>query len=169
MNSSTLLIGLILALIFIVPVMFLVRASSNAKKKYLKDLFNLAKNNNCSISEHDHWNNTVIGIDKDHRNLFYINKTTNNESTVTIDLSEVKQCQVVNKSKNTGKKANYTPVTERLGLIFNYLGKDKPDTWLDFYNSDFDSSVPDREFKLVEKWSDIVNNVTAGLIPGPKK
>jgi hypothetical protein len=169
MNFSILIIGLILALIFVVPVVFLVRASSNAKKKYLKDLINLAKTNNYSISEHDHWNNSVIGIDKDHRHLFYINKTTNNESTVMIDLSEVKQCQVVNKSKNAGKKANYAPVTEKLGLIFTYLDKDKPETSLDFYNADFDSSIPDKEVKLAGKWSGIVNDVTAGLIPGPKK
>lgn len=169
MNISTLIIGLILALIFLVPVIFLARASARAKKKYLKDLFTLAQANNCSIAEHDHWNNSAIGIDKDHRNLFYINRRTNNEHTLVIDLSEVKQCQVVNKSKNAGKKANYTPVVERLGLVLSYLSKDKPETWLDFFNSDFDSTIPEKEFKLAEKWEGIVNNVTAGLIPGPVK
>lgn len=169
MNITTIIIGLMLALLFLVPVVFLARASARAKKKYLKDLYDLAENNNCSLSEHDHWNNSAIGIDKEHRHLFYINRTTNNEQTQIIDLTEVRQCQVVNKSKNAGKKANYTPILERLGLVLNYLNKDNPDAWLDFYNSDFDSTIPEKEFKLAEKWSGIVNNVTAGLIPGPWK
>jgi len=167
MNITTLIIGLVLALIFLVPVLFLVRASARAKKKYLTEIMDLAAKNGSNIAEHDHWNNSAIGMDKDHRKVFYINRTTNNERTLIIDLSEVKQCQVVNKSKNAGKKANYTPIVERLGLVFNYINKDKPDTWLDFYNSDFDSTIPEKEFKLAEKWSGLVSNVTAGLIPGP--
>lgn len=169
MNLSTILIGLVLILLFLVPVIFLVRASSGSKRKFIKDLIDLAKSKNCSISEHDHWNNRIIGMDKDHRNLFYINKTTNNELTAVIDLTQVKHCEVVKKSRNTGKKANNLPVIQKLELVFSYIDNNKPDTSLDFFNSDFDSSFPEDEFKLAEKWAGIVNEATAGLLPGPGK
>ncbi len=166
MNLSTILIGLVLVLLFLVPVIFLVRASSGSKRKFIKDLFDLARNNQSGISEHDHWNNRIIGMDKDRRKLFYINKTTNNELTAVIDLSQVKHCEVVRKNRNGGKKANNPPVIEKLELAFSYVGNNKPETSLDFFNSDFDSSFPEDEFKLAEKWSGIVNDVSAGLIQG---
>ena len=97
MKISILIIGLVLLAIYIVPTVILARFHMNSRKRFFKELFTLAKQRDCSISQHDYWNKTAIGIDKDYRSLFYISKTTNNDDMVTINLLEVLKCQIVKK------------------------------------------------------------------------
>lgn len=168
MNLSIMVVGLSLAAMYFIPYALVARASSNSNKKLVKDLFTLAKKNNCSISLHDYWKNIALGIDKDHRKIFYVNKSTNIENTAKINLSEVQKCQIVNKRRNVVKNANSSPVTEKLGLIFTYLDKNKPDTFLEFYNAEYKLMVSDEEPRLIEKWAGIVNDVIANRYQAPK-
>ena len=169
MKISILIIGLVLLAIYIVPTVILARFHMNSRKRFFKELFTLAKQRDCIISQHDFWNKTAIGIDKDYRSLFYISKTTNNDDMVTINLLEVLKCQIVKKRRNIGKHVDNSPVIEKLGLIFTYFDKEKPETFLEFYNFDSNFLSSDKELSLTEKWAGIVNEVIAGRILGPLK
>jgi hypothetical protein len=167
MKLSIVIIGLVLIAIYMVPAVILARLGLKSKKRLIKELIELAEQSNCHLSEHNYWNNTAIGIDQEHPNLFYINKTTNNERTIRINLSEVQTCQIVRKSKNPGKKSHSSSAIEKLGLVFTFIEKNKPDLFLEFFNTDFDDSISNEYLEQAEKWSGIVNDATARLTPGP--
>jgi hypothetical protein len=156
MDIATILIGVMVLLICVVPFIIM---RKNKKKKAIESkevISQLAAKSNSNVDEYDRWNKTIIGIDHLNRKLFFIRKIKDKEIQHEIDLSGVQMARVIN-SHRGAIDGNYIVIQKlQLGLISK--DKDKPETLLEFYNADYDSLTIMEELQLAEKWAKIVKS-----------
>ena len=158
MDLGTSIIGLTFLLFCFIIFVILSRSNQKGEKQLLQSLKGLAEQNNCKIVQHDIWNNSAIGIDNTANIVFAIRNTNNNSISFQINLSEMQKCRVINAKRNGSNKEGNFKVIEKLELAFTYRDKNKPETFLDFYNADYDTSSLSGELQLIEKWCKIAND-----------
>jgi len=149
--------GSVILIIIVLAVVFLDSKKKKEKKKFLQTLSDLAERSNCKISEHDQWNNTLIGIDKDAHKLFFIRETAGNAISNVIDLSGIQKCRVINSSRMVTNKDSSHNVIDKLELVLASPDTKNADTVLEFYNTNRDNLFLNGELQLAEKWSTMVN------------
>ncbi|EGV43936.1 hypothetical protein BZARG_2358 [Bizionia argentinensis JUB59] len=165
MDSNTLIMGLIIIAVIIVPIMF-IQMSQNGKKKKAKNTFIAeAKSNNVHVSEMDFWGTYyAIAIDKDENKLVYSKKTeeeTEEETEwITADLSSVTDCFIQKTDKTIQNKTTSKIETERIDLVLRTNGQ--KDYVLEFYNIDVNFEMT-TERALLEKWQAIVKKQVAAV------
>jgi len=164
MESGTLIAVLIIVVSCILLVLIVNRKKKNKEKRFIQTLLDLADKRQCKISEYDHWNNTLIGIDKDLHKLFFIRKTEEKAIIHEIDLLEIQKCKVVNTSRIVTLKESTQNVLDKLELSFTYRDQKKHETYLEFYNTNRDNLFLNGELSLIEKWSETVNENIAGIV-----
>lgn len=153
MDTSVILIGVIMLAALGGPIVYLNFIKTNAEKKFIKQLYDYAQQHNCKLDEHDFWSYTVIGIYKDAKRLLYVAKTGGEVQKVEIDLSTVKRCRVV-EVKNNDKTS-----VARLELVFSYADANTPETGLVFYDATRSNFLLSGELQLVKKWQGLVNSI----------
>ena len=140
--------------------------NSGKKKKeakFLQTLFVLAERMNGQISEHDRWNNSIIGIDKARNYVFVVKKINGNETSQQINLADFQKCRVNESGRVVSTKESSTKVVDRIELVFSDFDKNKPDTIIEFYNTAYDNLFLAGELQIAEKWSKIVNDKISEL------
>lgn len=158
MDLGTSIVGLVIILICIIP--FVIMSINNRKKEktMLQGLFTFAERNNCKISQHELWNNSLIGIDETANVIFFTKKLKDNEISQQINLTEIQKCRVVNSSKTVNNKDDNFKVVDKLELAFIFNDKNKAEIIIEFYNADYDSLTLSGELLLVEKWCKIIRD-----------
>ena len=164
MESGTLIAFLIVVVGCILLVVLVNRKKKNKEKRFVQTLYDLAEKRNCKISEYDLWNNTLIGIDKGSHKLFFIRETEDNAIINEIDLFEIQKCKVINTSRIVNNKVSAQNVLDKLELSLTYRDSKKPETYLEFYNTNRDNLFMNGELSLIEKWSETVNKDIAGMV-----
>jgi len=156
MDIVTILIGLVVSVICVVP-FIIIRKNKRKRETESKELISrLAAKSNSKVDAYDRWNKAIVGIDSLNRKLFFIKKIKDMEIQHAIDLSGIQMARVIN-SQRSAINGNYTVIQKlQLGLLSK--DKDKSETLLEFYNADYDSLTIMEELRLVEKWSKIVNS-----------
>ncbi len=162
MNLET-IIGLIFLVVCILAIVLVNSSRKKKKQQFVQTLFDLAEKNNSKISEHDRWNNTLIGIDKVAHKLFFIRKTAGNGISEAIDLSEIQKSRVANSNRIVTTKESSHNVTDKITLVLILRDPKESDIELEFYNTNRDNLFLNGELQLAEKWSEIVNNNIAGI------
>jgi hypothetical protein len=99
MDLETTIFVLVLILSIALPIVILNRKKKQKEKEFVKMFFDLVKKNGCTISEHDIWNNRVIGIDPQAHKLFFIKRVTGTIETEEINLLEIQKCKVINTNR----------------------------------------------------------------------
>jgi len=164
MDSITIIAGVIIILIILV---FFINTNSNKKKKesqFLQPLFALAEKNNCKISKYDRWNNSIIGIDEDSNLVFNISKINEVETVQQINLADIQKCRIFESSRTVGIEKSSMKVVDKIELAFVKRDKNKPDTIVSFYNSDYDRLTLSGEIQLTDKWCKIANDKIAEIV-----
>ena len=157
------IIGLVFVMIIVLAVVIVNSNKNKKKKRFIQTLYDMAGKSNCKISEHDLWNNTLIGIDKEAHKLIFIRKTGDNEISNVIDLQGIQKCRVINSSRVvTNNESNHT-VIDKLELALTSADPKIADTILEFYNTNRDNLFLNGELQLTEKWAATVNANIAGI------
>ncbi len=157
MESGTIITGIIIISIFMLPFILVNKNKSKERKKFLSTLFDLAQKNKSVISMHIEWNNAAIGIDKITHQLFFIRQNNGDKIEISIRLSEIKKCKLINSSREVSYKGDHCKVIDRLSLQFTFQDISKPPVLLDFYNDEYDNLTPNGEQKITEDWLQIVS------------
>ena len=158
MDFGTGIIGLSFLLFCFIVFVILSRSNRKREKQLLRRLTGLAKQHNFTISKHDTWNHSAIGIDKTANILFVICYTNSGDIAHTINLSEVERCRVMNANKAISNKEERFKMIEKLELVFANRDKNKPETIVELYNVNNDNSGLSGELQLAEKWCKIAND-----------
>jgi len=156
MDLGTIL-GLTSLAICIFVILLLISYSKKKKKQFFQKLFDLAGKSNCKISESDHWNETLIGIDKEVNKLFFIRKTGDKDVNLEIDLADIQKCRLVNSSRMVTSKESTNNVIDKLELVLTRRDLKAEDTVLEFYNTNRDNLFLNGELALSEKWAAVIN------------
>jgi hypothetical protein len=161
MDLGTSLVGLVIVLMVIIPIVLASCSIKNKEKRFLQSLFKLAEKHKCTIIDHDHWNNTAIGIDNAGSKLFFIRKRVTATVRHIVDLTGIKPYRIIHTSRIINMKTGNQSVIDDLGLGFMPGDSNSNEIILEFFNSDYDSSASNGESKLLEKWSQVVKSALA--------
>ena len=136
----------------ILLIVYSIKSKRKKENKKLQLLSAIADKHNCKITKHEFFGDLLIGLDEKSNFLFLINNS-NNKMEQAVNLSEIQKCRVV----STSRTVNSITVIDKLELCFSPADKNKPQVFLEFYNSD-NSPTLVGELQLIEKWAEIVNN-----------
>ena len=167
MDLGSTITALVIVLVCIIP--FIIMGIKNRKKKqqFFKALLDLAHENSYSISRHEIWADTAIGIDDKAAVLFFTKKTGGSQMREQVSLSAIQECRLIKRGVTEGKTDNYTTI-DMLGLGFTYHNKSKEDTVFEFYSSNESTPTLSGELDLAKHWQKISNDKIAGLQQGKK-
>jgi len=159
MNTGSLIIGIVLVLLFVVPIYFLSRKSSNKDKKMLAYFKNQAEQNGLNVSQTEIWNNSYyIGIDQEAGKLFYLKKIEENEEKVLIGLREIEKCRVDNIFRTIKEGKYSTNITDRIDLKIKLNNSNGSEKTIEFYNAHGTGHlILSDQLHLAEKWAKIIN------------
>lgn len=167
MDLGAAIVGIVIIGICVIPFVFISANSRKRKERLLQGLFGYAEKNNSKISQYDLWNTSTIGMDDTALRIFFTRKVKDTETRQMIHLAEVQKCRVINSGRSVNTASGTNKVIEKLELAFTFRDKSKPETVLEFYNTDSDSLTLTGELQLTEKWNKIVNDCLSA-IPLPK-
>lgn len=156
MDLSSLIMGLFLLALFVLPFVLVGRSSKKKKNQLLDRLNELAQQQNCKIAKHDSCSNFIIGTDEKVNFLFFFKKSEEKEIAQSVQLNEVQKCTVLNTVKSLNGKEKGNSGSGKLVLSLLPVKKDSPELLLDFYNENDRVQLSD-ELILINKWNEIVS------------
>ena len=150
MDSTSATIGIILVLICVLPFILFSVNNNKKRKRRIQNLIQKAKENNATIQEKDDWNQSIIGIDKANKMLFFSKKSEEFDKFISINISELQKCQI-ERTENNQK------VLEKLELELSFATK--PTIVLEFFNKD-ETRLLVNEIELIQKWQKLLSKIT---------
>lgn len=149
--TAIIVIGIFM-LIFILPSMGI----RKTQKKMNAKLQTLAEKNQAKVSVSVILGDSIIGLDNDKNIVVFFRLIRDIEISNVIQLSEIRNCKILNHMKATkSNNENYNQF-ERIGLQFSAKDKNIPDVVLEFYNFE-DNSHLNFDIKALEQWCDKLN------------
>lgn len=154
MDLISALIGIVSLAFFIVPIVYLQIMKKNGRKKFLNNFMLLGRQHQVNISQHDFWNHSyAIGLDETANKLFFLKTAANTEQKISINLSEVEKCKLVNKNRTIDNNK----IIDSLELVLTFRNPGMPEKTLEFYDREESMSV-NEEVQLIEKWNTLINS-----------
>ena len=150
MDSTSLTIGIILLIVCVLPFILFSVINTKKRKKKIENLILKAKENNATIQEKDDWNQSIIGIDKTNKMLFFSKKSEEFDKFISINISELLKCRI----ERTENKHN---VLEKLELELTFASR--PTVVLEFFNKD-ETRLILNEIEIIQKWQTLLNKIT---------
>lgn len=154
-TAATIVFGI--AALIISPFILYYLYKKREGNKFLKYFLKVAESEKVNISQKELWNNCyAIGIDIYSKKIIYIKRQKGKDERTLIDLSEVKECRIVNENRKGKTQYEKNNRSERLELVFTFHNSEIAEKALEFYESA--SFMPDSEdFSKIENWMNIVN------------
>ncbi|MGE0021812.1 MAG: hypothetical protein AB7S72_19235 [Draconibacterium sp.] len=156
MDLTSLIMGLVLLALFVLPFVLVSRSNSKKKNHLLSRLKELALQNNSSIAKYDSCNNLMIGSDEKTTTIFFISETDENEIVKTVQLGAMQKCMVVNTLKSQNGNTKGGSGQGKLALSLLPVKKDSREILLEFYNENDRVQLSD-ELILINKWNEIIS------------
>ena len=155
MDLGTAFVGLISIAACTIPFVLTTRGRKKNEKELLTLLKDLAKKENSEITQLEVCGDYAIGIDNTKNYLFFQLKSKDVAKQEFIDLATIKKCKVINISTPTKDNSK---IVEKLNLSLSHVNKNKPDTVLEFYNSDLSFQLSG-EMQSITKWNKLINDI----------
>jgi hypothetical protein len=168
MDIGTTIVGLIVVVLFVLPIILIARSANGGEKQLIDELNKIAAVQHCKIAHFDVLKNAAIGMDNEKFHLFFVRKKQGEIQNSTIDLKEIKKCQVVSSSKGTKSKSGTYKEIERIGLQFTYLIPTKNINTIDFYDVHTDNGPINGELQLANKWETKISKSVLEYAEKPK-
>ena len=150
MDATSLTIGIILLIVCVLPFIVFSIINSKKRKKRIQNLIQKAKENKATIHEKDDWNQSIIGIDKTNKMLFFSKKSEEFDKFISINISELLKCRI----ERTESKHN---VLEKLELELTFASR--PTIVLEFFNKE-ETRIILNEIEIIQKWQTLLNKTT---------
>ncbi|MGV8947118.1 MAG: hypothetical protein ACOH1N_11865 [Lutibacter sp.] len=156
MNLGTFIVGIIAIGICVLPFVLMIGGRKKKKRKLLLLVSEMAKENNCKISQYEFCDDFIIGLDEIANFLFFFRKSNSKEMSEQINIKEIKTCKIKRTGHYENTKEGGNSTIEKLELQLSYIDKNKTDLLLPFYNEEEDVQMSG-EIQVIEKWNEIVN------------
>ncbi|HCM76162.1 MAG TPA: hypothetical protein DIS90_07255 [Cytophagales bacterium] len=163
MHLGTTITGVLLLAVCVLPLVIANKRGIKRVKAFLDKLHDLANRHKGKINEHEVWNGTAIGIDKEAMKLFFIRTYGENLEEKVVNLAEVQQVRVSNKSRTIKSSDGDIKMIERLDLVFSFIDKSKPEVMMEFYDNHRDNLTVDGEFQSVTRWHKVASEMVEDI------
>jgi hypothetical protein len=158
MDTGATIIVLGLAALIVLPILLNILFKTKKNKKLLSDLLTLAEKEKLTISQKEVWNKCyAIGIDINSKKIFYVHKLKDEVQESLIDLSEVKECRIVDTDKTLKNQDGNSNHSDRLELVFSFHKPGIREKRLEFYDNHQFKPTND-DFHQIKNWLQIVQS-----------
>ena len=157
MELGTAIIGLATILACIIPFVLISKSNKQRTQKIFQALSDWAAKSSCSISKHDIWNQSAIGIDASSNMIFFYQKSGDQETRQKVNLAEVEKCLLINTSRTLKHETGEQKVIEKLELTFSHRHGKEADTSIVFFDTNSGRLTLAGELQMAEKWYKIAN------------
>lgn len=148
------IISATLILLIIVPLTLMQLKKKNREQLLLKSLKNLSKQQNCTLTKYDVNSDFAIGLDQATKTLFYYKDTVLEHISKHVNLSQFKDCEVLEVRQNNSK--NKLGEIENLNLVLHPFNKNDALETLKIYNSTENYQL-NGEVDLIKKWKELIS------------
>jgi len=163
MHLGTTITGVLLVVACVLPLVLASRKRKKKEHQLLNDLQTFADKFNAKIADHELWNGTAIGLDKNLMKLFFIRTTSGVQFEREVSLAEVKSAKIAKTGKSTKGKDGDVQLIEKLELELLFTDPNKPRVLLEFYDCNRDNITLSGELQLLDKWVKYVNELLDDL------
>jgi hypothetical protein len=154
MDLRTIIIAIVLIGVCILPFAIIYFNGQKKKSALLDILKNIASKNNATITKHDLWKDSGIGIDEGKEHLFFFSKNSENITELEQKLEGIKKCRIEKNGRNVKSSGNSYSVLDKLDLVFeNEAGKISS---FSFFNSAVNMQLTN-ELEIAQKWEKFIN------------
>lgn len=158
MDLGNTIIGVFLLAIFIIPIVLIQYRRKNKENKKLQSLREIARQHNCSISQHEFCGDFVLGIDMN-RNFVFFSKYKKEEFiNQFVDLTKIKSCQPLKKIRSIKMDKGNEIIIERIELAFTPKIKSEIETSFVLFDETINNQLSG-ELQFAEKWAKQINEV----------
>lgn len=163
MYLGTTLSGVLLVVVCILPLVIANKRRKEKERQLLNNLQVFAARFNAKIADHECWNGTAIGVDKELMKLFFIRSNEGIQFEKEISLMEIKSSSIAKTGKSIKNKDGETQLIEKLELELQMKDSSKPKVLLEFYNANRDNITLSGELQLLQKWVKYINELLEDL------
>jgi len=147
MENSSLIIGIVITLLILIPTFYFASAGKRKLKKKMESFIDSLKAQSIFITEHSQIGQYIIGCDKNSQMLVY--KKGDNEPEI-IDLKKVTSCT------NNIPKVKKNNIKDNLYIELTTTNSQK--IMLEIYEAIF-ALDPSKEIKVIEDWTNKINEL----------
>ena len=154
MKISMSVITVITLLFCLIPYIWFILAEINTNKKAEKQFKEALNRKNVFLSIQEQWKNNIIGFDASKNFLVFLTINSYETSFLTIELSALKSCQIIQQTRNFMKDKKNEIELQSLHLELTFLTEREP-VFLNFY----DCNVEYHEYyelRRAEKWQTLI-------------
>lgn len=156
MDLNSTIVGIIMLAICSSPFILMVISRKKREKIVLLSLKEIAKQHASQISHYEFCGNFVLGIDENNNHLFFLNQKKEETISQFVNLSEIKSCAVVKKTREFKNKSKQNLIIERIELNFKQKNATQMETTFEVYDESENMQLSG-ELQFVEKWSTLIN------------
>ncbi|MBK7094808.1 MAG: hypothetical protein IPH57_07135 [Saprospiraceae bacterium] len=154
MDLRTIIIAIVLIGVCILP-FALIYINGQKKKNALLDILkNIAFKNNATITKHDLWKDSGIGMDEGKKHLFFFSKHNEDITELEQKLEGIKKCRIEKNGRTVKSSGSSYSVLDKLDLVFeNETGKVSS---FPFFNSAVNMQLTN-ELEIAQNWEKFIN------------
>lgn len=157
MNNATTIIGVVLVVLFVLPVFIIQLSARKRRKKFENDFKQHGIANGITVVAPDFWNSSyAIAMDSNSKNLIYAVKEEGTTYYKIVKLNSNTNCRVASSTRKEGSIAT----TDSIKLILESKSAKEDVVELEFFSTN-KNAYPTNELKLAEKWAEQIKKVVA--------
>jgi len=153
MENSMIILAVVVAALFIIPIVIASRARASKAKMQVKKFKLAAEKNQVHLSENEICTIYGIGIDQQAKTLFYAKGANFDEAVEVIALSSVRKAEI-NKITKSVESLNGI---ERIEIRIIFKDSGQTHRFLEFFHVDNHRQLED-ELVMAERWVKIIND-----------
>ncbi len=152
MKLSFTLLSILVVLSVLVPFFIFVFKGLNSKTKTKHKAEKLLLSNGLKYTMSETWNNKFMAFAENQNMLSYVHFKDEINVVKTIDLSQVKSCEIISDYQKGKDKASHL---KHLDLKLQFVSSKKEALILSFFDAD-EAFIEDYEAKRIQNWHDII-------------
>ncbi|MBU3660598.1 MAG: hypothetical protein FGM14_12035 [Flavobacteriales bacterium] len=161
MDLESILIGVILIVICIIPVVLLRNNSTKKRTNLIKAVKKLAEQQNCELGQFEVCGDLIIAFDQRKKHVFFHRTIQSLVEEKSIDLESIQSCKFINTittlMNNFGESKTEI---DKLELCFKPKNNESEIISLEFFNSKVNFQIYD-ELLVIQKWSKLIEEQLA--------
>ena len=155
MDLSTLFIGLISTLTFVLPFTLIYLNSKKRNAKAFYQLNKLAEQHNCQMQEKEIFAGLSFGIDTQKKVLFFVDSNENREQSKVLELENFAKCQINRVVKEFIVNNEKQSIITKIELLFTGKAGTK-DEHIEIFDYEKKSQIFG-ELQLADRWNLRIN------------
>lgn len=152
MDSSSIIIGLAILALVILPFIFISIRNKNKENQNVKEFIQTGLKYGLEFSETEHWSNCLLGLDPIKRKILFRQINELQFTETVFDLNEVRSCSLLVTNLQI---AGASQAPDKIELVFQPKNNKAVDN-LQLYNSETDHVVY-TQLEIGEKWTKLIN------------